>query len=298
MTIMKITGVTIIRNAVINDYPIVESIQSVLPMVDEMIVSVGDSEDNTEELILNIKSPKIKIVHSQWDLSLRKGGVILAVETNKALQHVSADTDWIFYIQGDEVIHEKYQNNILSACKQYLQDVKVEGLLFNYLHFYGTYDYVGDSRKWYNCETRIIRNNRNIQSYRDAQGFRKPGNKKINVASIDAYVYHYGWVKNPRQMKIKQKNVAAFWNDNDESLQRFLAEEDFFDYNEFDSLKRFSSDHPEVMKNRIDRKNWNFELDISRKKMKLKYRILYWIEKLTRKRLFVFSNHKVVIKRN
>lgn len=295
---MKITGVTIIRNAVKNDYPIVEAIKSVLPMVDEMIVSIGDCDDDTELLIRNVDSPKIKIVHSEWDLSLRKGGYILAVETNKALQHVSEDTDWIFYIQGDEVIHEKYHDNILNAAQKYLADEKVEGLLFNYLHFYGTYDYVADSRKWYNCETRIIRNKKYIQSYRDAQGFRKFGNQKINVAKIDAFVYHYGWVKNPKQMKIKQKNVAAFWNDNDQSLQQFLAEEDFFDYSEFDSLKKYSGNHPDVMKNRISQKNWNIELDISRKKLKFKYRILYWIEKLTGKRLFVFSNHRIVRKIN
>jgi hypothetical protein len=291
---MKISGFTIIKNAVLNDYPIVESIQSLLPLVDEMIVSIGDSEDDTAELIKSINSPKIKIHYSIWDKSVRKGGKILALETNKAMDYISPDTDWIFYLQADEVIHEKYHNNILNGCKKFLSDDKVEGLLFHYLHFYGTYDYVADSRKWYNCETRIIRNNRNIQSYRDAQGFRKPGNQKIKVARIDAFVYHYGWVKNPRQMKIKQKNVAAFWNDNDQAVQQFLAEEDFFDYNEFDSLKKFSGTHPEVMRNRINNKNWNIELDISRKKLKFKYRILYWIEKLTGKRLFAFSNHKVI----
>lgn len=48
---MKISGFTIIRNAVLNDYPITEAIRSILPVVDEMIVLVGDSEDETEALI-------------------------------------------------------------------------------------------------------------------------------------------------------------------------------------------------------------------------------------------------------
>lgn len=290
---MKVTGITFIRNAITNDYPIVEAIKSILPMVDEMIVSVGDGEDETEILIKNIHSDKIKIVHSTWDLSLRKGGKILAVETNKVMEHVSADTDWIFYIQGDEVIHEKYQTHISSAMKKYVDDKTVEGILFNYLHFYGTYDYVGDSRKWYNCETRIIRNGIKIESYRDAQGFRI-GNEKINVVKTDAYVYHYGWVKNPKQMKIKQKNVAGFWNDNDESLNQFLQTEDFFDYNEFDSLKRFEETHPLVMKERISQKNWDVNLDIKKKNLKLKYRILEWFEKRIGRRLFTFKNHKIV----
>lgn len=290
---MKITGVTIIRNAVKNDYPIVEAIASILPVVDEMIVSIGDSEDETEALIKNMASDKIKIVYSTWDLRYRKGGEILAVETNKALEHVSADTDWIFYIQGDEVIHEQYHANILAASQKHLQDSSVEGLLFNYLHFYGTYDYVGNSRKWYDVETRIIRNNIGIQSYRDAQGFRKVNHQKIKVARIDAFVYHYGWVKDPAQMKAKQKNVAAFWND-DQALEKILKEEDFFDYSEFDSIKKFTGTHPAVMQTRIQRKNWEVTLDDRQNNLKWKYRLLNWIEKYTGKRLFTFRNHVVV----
>ena len=293
---MKVTGITIIRNAIINDYPIVESIQSILPLVDEMIVSIGDGEDATEALINQIGSSKIKFVYSTWDLSLRKGGVILAVETNKVLAHVASDTDWIFYIQGDEVIHEKYQDTIRKAMQTYHSDQIVEGLLFKYLHFYGTYDYVGDSRKWYNYETRIIRNNRKIYSYRDAQGFRKNNEEKLHVALIDAFVYHYGWVKNPVQMKIKQKNVAAFWDDDDASVNNLLSEENFFDYNDFDSLKKFTGTHPAVMQHRIEQKNWHLELDIKKKKLKWKYRVLYWIEQLTGKRLFTFSNHIIIRK--
>jgi len=37
---MKISGFTIIRNAVMNDYPVLEAIQSILPVVDEMVVLV------------------------------------------------------------------------------------------------------------------------------------------------------------------------------------------------------------------------------------------------------------------
>ncbi|MBI1780261.1 MAG: glycosyltransferase family 2 protein, partial [Sphingobacteriales bacterium] len=146
---MKISGFTIIKNAVINDYPIVEAIQSILPVVDEMVVSIGDSEDSTEQLIQSINSPKIKIVHSVWDPSLRKGGKILAVETDKAFQHISPAADWAFYIQGDEVLPEQYHAAVRAAAEKYKDDKRVDGLLFKYLHFYGSYDYVGDSRKWY-----------------------------------------------------------------------------------------------------------------------------------------------------
>ena len=86
---MKVAGFTFIRNAVRYDYPVVESITSLLPLVDELVVCVGNSDDSTLALIESIASPKIKIFHSVWDDSLREGGKVLAVETNKALAAVS-----------------------------------------------------------------------------------------------------------------------------------------------------------------------------------------------------------------
>ena len=59
-----------VRNAVKFDYPIVESIKSILPIVDEYMVAVGNSDDGTLELIRSINSPKIKIIETIWDDSL------------------------------------------------------------------------------------------------------------------------------------------------------------------------------------------------------------------------------------
>jgi hypothetical protein len=294
LNILKISGFTIVRNAVLYDYPVVEAITSILPVVDEMIVLVGNSEDNTEELIRSIKSDKIRIHHSIWDENLKKGGVVLATETDKAFQLISPDSDWAFYIQADEVIHEKYHDVILKTSLLYKDDKRVEGLLFNYLHFYGTYDYVADSRKWYHKEVRIIRNDKGIHAYRDAQGFRR-GVKKINVKPVDAMVYHYGWVKNPRKMKEKLKKIQELWLDtvNDpQNIERRSGE--LFDFNSFDSLKYFGSEHPAVMKKRIEEKNWNVDLDISKKKFSLKEKLLYWYERKTGKRLFDFRNYRII----
>lgn len=289
---MKISGFTIIKNALINDYPIIEAIRSILPVVDEMIVSVGKSDDDTESLIRSIPDPKIKIVHSVWDPALRQGGKILAVETNKAFQYLSADSDWAFYIQADEVVHEKYHAAIREAAERYLDDKKVDGLLFHYLHFYGTYDYIGDSRKWYDKEIRIIRNDKSIEAFKDAQGFRRSG-QRLPVKLIDAWVYHYGWVKSPHQMKQKMYQTGKLWH-SDEEMNAFLQTSDLFDYNEFDSLSKFEGTHPEVMQERIAKKNWDVALDIQQKKFSLKDRMLYWIEKRTGKRLFDFRNYKIV----
>jgi len=289
---MKIAGFTIIKNAVVNDFPIVEAIKSILPVVDEMIVLIGDSTDATIALIEAIGDPKIKIHHSVWDKNLRKGGVVLAVETDKAFQYIDASFDWAFYIQGDEVVHEKYHPAIIEACHKYKTDDAVQGLLFNYKHFFGTYDYVGDSRKWYAHEVRIIRNNKKITAYRDAQGFRI-GKTKLPVAAINAAIYHYGWVKSPEQMRKKQKESSVFWHD-DTQMEKIISSPDYYDFSGFDSLEKFTDTHPIVMKERIIQKNWAIDLDISKKKFSLKNLILYYFEKWTGIRPFDFKNYKII----
>lgn len=290
---MLITGFTIIKNAVKFDYPVVASIQSVLPLVNEMIVCIGDCEDDTEGLIRSINSPKIKIHHSVWDPALKQGGQVLAVETNKAFDLVPASADWALYIQADEVIHEQYHAGILAAAEKYKDDQQVEGLLFEYTHFYGSYDYVGDSRKWYKNEIRIIRNDKRIRSYRDAQGFRKEG-RKLNVKRTGAKVYHYGWVRHPHAQSEKLATFYTFW-DGPNAPKRSVEETEMFDYlNNADSLVKFTGTHPAVMQKRIAGKNWNLEVKPGKKKMSAKDRLLWQIEKWTGKRLFDYKNYRVI----
>lgn len=290
---MLISGFTIIRNAVKNDYPIVEAITSILPVVDEMIVLVGDCTDGTEELIRSIASPKIKIHYSVWNTQLQAGGVVLSEETNKAFALIDPASTWAFYIQADEVIHEKYHAAIIEGCKKYKDDNRVQGLLFKYLHFYGTYQYVGDSRRWYSHEVRIIRNDKCISAYRDAQGFRV-GEKRLDVAMIDAWVYHYGWVKSQEKMITKMKDVSNYWIADKAEWERFMAKENMFSFEDYDSISRFTGSHPKVMENRIQQQDYDLQLDVNRKKLKLKHRIMYFVEKLTGKRFFEFKNYRVI----
>ncbi|MVT06914.1 glycosyltransferase family protein [Chitinophaga tropicalis] len=290
---MKVSGFTFVRNAVKYDYPVVASIRSILPLCDEVIVSVGNSDDGTLELIESIGSPKIRITHSVWDDSLKEGGRILAVETDKAFAHVSADADWAFYIQADEVVHEKDHAAILAAMEKYKDDPKVEGLLFKYMHFFGSYDYIGDSRVWYQNEIRVIRNDKNISSYRDAQGFRKQG-EKLHVKRVDASMYHYGWVKDPEAQARKLNNSFQMYHGRNEERMKKRVPIEQFDYGVVDSLARFTGTHPAVMQPRINEKNWKFEHDISRKKFSFKDSILYWIEKRTGRRLFDYRNYKII----
>ena len=191
-------------------------------------------------------------------------------------------------------MHEKYYPAIRTACENYANDTEVQGLLFKYKHFYGTYDYVGDSRKWYAHEIRIIRNNKAISAYRDAQGFRI-GKTKLPVACIDASIYHYGWVKSPTQMRKKIKESSIYWND-DTQMEKIKSSPSDYDFTGFDSLEKFTDTHPAVMHDRIQRQNWVIDLDVSQKKFSFKNKCLYYFEKLTGIRPFDFKNYKIIRK--
>jgi hypothetical protein len=290
---MKVTGFSFIRNAVKYDYPIVEAILSALPLCDDFVIAVGKSEDATLDLIRGIGSPKIRIIETVWDDALRENGAALAAETNKAYAAIADDSDWALYIQGDEALHEDGYDNIRRAMLRWKDDLRVDGLLFDYRHFFGSYDYVGDSPRWYRNEIRVVRKNRQIYSYRDAQGFRKNNDEKLNVKPANAFIHHYGWVKHPANMKSKMVALSAFYHD-DAYMEEFVAKVEDFDYSQVDKLARFTGVHPQVMLDRIKRVNWTFDCDLSIDNRPLKYKFKMLVEKLTGYRIFEYRNYKLI----
>jgi glycosyltransferase involved in cell wall biosynthesis len=289
---MFVSGFTIVRNAVRYDYPVVEAIQSILPICDEVIVLVGNSEDDTLALIEGIVSDKIKIHHSIWDESLRQGGKVLAVETDKAKKLINPKTDWCFYIQADEVFNTAHTEILKSSLEANVNKSEVEGLLFHYKHFFGNFNYVAKSRDYYRNEIRVVRNLPDIHSYRDAQGFRK-NEQKLKVKQVDAEIFHYGWVRHPEVMKDKIKNFHQLWHDDAwiKAQEQLIAE---FDYTNIDAVDLFTGQHPPCMQARIERKNWDYKPVINRKKRSLKARFLFWLEEKTGYRLGEYKNYTLI----
>jgi glycosyltransferase involved in cell wall biosynthesis len=251
---MKISGFTIVRNGVKLQYPMVEAIRSILPVCDEFIVSVGDSDDGTLEVIKGIVSPKIKIIQTRWDMS--QGPLVLSQQTNIALKHCSGD--WAFYLQTDEVVHEEDLPKLEGVMRRYLNDPQADALRFKWLHFYGShYRYRIDSG-WYQKQSRIIRNNGEMESYSDAYGFRRKDGRDLRTRDTGCFIYHYGWVFSEEIMARRRLNQGEIWSvdrDTEKKTGRY----------EFGDLGRFPvyfGTHPAVMKERIDahpisRKDWS-----------------------------------------
>jgi hypothetical protein len=297
---MKISGFSYIRNGFEFDYPFIESIQSILPICDEFVIAVGDSKDGTREAIEKLNSPKIKIIDTVWDENLRKNGKIFAQQANIALDHITGD--WGFHIQADEVIHEKDLELIKEAVNQFHEDKTVEGILFHFMNFWGSYKYIRTTRKAHRFEVRIIRNIPGMRSYRDSQGFRKysdknaidtEAGKKLKVKKIKVSIFHYNYVRPPELMKQKSDYFHRFWH-NDQWLKENTEGESIFQFEEIDDLDIFRGSHPALMKSRVDAQNWEFEFDKKNTKFSLKDRWLHQIEMRTGWRIGEYRNYKLL----
>ncbi|MBS1536912.1 MAG: glycosyltransferase [Bacteroidetes bacterium] len=287
---MKISGFSFVRNAEIFDYPILESITSLLPICDEVIIAVGESEDNTLKLIQSIQSPKLKIIETVWDDTLRQGGKILADQTNLALQYCSGD--WCIYLQADEILHEEDYQSILDEITT-ADCNSIDSLLFSYLHFYGSYDFIGAGRQWYRQEIRAFRNSGKVISWGDAQGFRKIEQTnpiKLTARRIPARIFHYGWVKHPRIQQRKQMTFHKLWH-SDEWMKDNIPNVDEFEYQCY-QLEKFVESHPKVMKERIKRaKEWTQLFDNTRLKPKpFNMKITDFIERISGWRIGEYKN--------
>ncbi len=237
---MKVSGFTIVRNARRYDYPIEAAIQSILPVCDEFIVNVGDSDDGTLEAVKAIQDPKIKIFERTWDMN--KGGTVLSEETNFALEQCQGD--WAFYIQADEVVHERDLGRLRFLMEKYLNDPSVDALRFEWLHFYGSYFRYRDDDGWFQKQDRIIRNNGTIRSIEDAYSFRHKDATPLRSKKTGCFLYHYGWVHEEAKMGEKFRHLQKLGIVKNSKAGAFSYED----------LKRFPiyfGSHPAGMKERI-----------------------------------------------
>lgn len=295
---MKISGFSFVRHGLKLYYPIIESIRSILPIVDEYVIAVGkgDPDDDTRQRIAAINDPKIKIIDTVWEEQFFKRGIINAMQTDIA--KAACHGDWLFYLQADEVVHEDDLPAITARCEELLSNHQVEGLLFKYRHFWGDYNHYHTGHGWYPREIRIIRNEPDIHSWESAQSFRRfdyydhprqpEGHRKLNVAAVDAYIYHYGWVRPPHLMQNKRRSLDSVHWGSKKAREYYDQAPTEFDYGPLNRLSIFKGTHPQVMAERMARMDWQDKLQMSgkpnpyrqlHKHERLKYRLHSLLER-------------------
>jgi hypothetical protein len=286
-----LSGFTIVRDAVKLDFPIIPAIRSVLEVCDEVVVNVGKSEDETRDLVASVQDPRVRILDSVWDFTKRNE--MLSQETLKAM--AACRGRWGIYIQADEVLHEDGARILKDMTAEWDADERVQGLLVQYLHFYGGFDLVATNRRWYRREVRCIRLGRDIRPYQGAQGFRVgPSNRKIRARATDAVMFHYGWARPARAIKEKLEISKTIypW-----SRERSAKEQERGYLEWLPLLKPFTGSHPHTAQDWVRQRMIDPERKIGPRRFKPEHVRFYlsdWIERLTRRRVFEFRNYRLV----
>ncbi|AYQ29608.1 MULTISPECIES: glycosyltransferase [unclassified Polaromonas] len=238
---VSISGFTFIRNGVGLGFPFEASIRSLLPLVDEFVVAVGKGEDDTLARVKAINDPKIRIIETLWNERMADRGFVYAQQ--KMIAQYSCTGDWAFYLEGDEVVHEGELDAIRASVERHHGNPAVEALVFDYLHFYGSPDWISISPGWYRRECRLIRNT--IRSYApDGQYWlvttqHKRG-RNPQAALANAHIYHYGWIRRNEEMQKKLDQVSKYWGE---------ARAAQITYSQFDrrALAPFTGTHPQAV---------------------------------------------------
>lgn len=293
-----ISGFTIVRHGESFDYPYLESLRSLLPVVDELVINVGVGTDSTKAMLEKFSKEegqgKIILFDSTWPLDdpeKRKSGKILSEQTNLALDRCRGD--WCIYLQADEVLHENSAPILQNAFEELKDYPLVNALVFPYLHFYGSYDLIRKTRGAYRREVRAIRKSSGLRSIGDAQSFRKPSGEKPLAALAPCEIFHYGWVRTPEQMKQKTQFMDTLYH----GAGGAQATADAYRYKVVWGLEKFTGSHPQFMKERIATKNWNWDVTNSPKEYgwrQWKTILLDSIEKFFGMRFFEYRSYRII----
>lgn len=238
---MKVSLFTFIRNGSLLGYPFVESICSALPLCDEFVIAVGNSEDDTLEKIKAINSEKIIIIPSVWNEKMQDRGFVYAQQ--KMIAQYNCTGDWAFYLEGDEVLHEEDLPKIRSAMENHLNNPEVEALAFDYFHFFGSPDWLAKSPAWYRQECRIIKNT--IRTFAPDGLYwvvmdKNSRGRYPKAALVGAPIYHYGHVRSIAAMQAKNQRVGKYWGHDHPLFNGYQIDPT--------AVQHFSGEHPVIVK--------------------------------------------------
>lgn len=287
----SISGFTIVRNARKLDYPFRESVLSVLPLCDEFIINCGKSTDDTEEICAALQKEfpdKIRILNTVWEEKNQSGGFQLKSQTDRAIGECKGD--WCFYIQADELVHEDDLSKIQWAIEKAATTDKADGIVFDYLHFYGNFTWAIRGRNWYRKEVRCFKNHRGIEAFRDAQGFRKNG-ARIKAISSHARIFHYGYVRSSPSLKTKSQEMAKWWG------STVSEDEKNFQLVNHIGLYRFQGTHPALLRSRTEENRNYFDPKSSPRKWdwrEIKNLLTLFWETLFRFRIAEYRNYDLI----
>lgn len=271
---MVISGFTFLRNGIINGYPFEQSIRSILPLCDEFIAVVGQSDDETLERVRAIDDPKMKVVETVWNENMEDRGFIYGQQKMIGMYHCTGD--WAFYLEGDEVLHEDELATLHATMEKYVDDPDVEALYFDFHHFYGSPSQVGIAG--YRRAPRIIKNSVRAIAPDGLFFVVMDQNKRGRYPRArysGGHIFHYGHVRAVDKMNAKIRLVSKYWSSEPQLM-------DSYGHIDTAELRPFTGTHPAVMSDWLTHEaETEFVPDPNYKRTwrDQKHRLKFWVER-------------------
>lgn len=310
-----LSGFTLVKNATLREYPVEAVLRTLRAVCDEVVVNVGDSEDDTLERVRDAAGPAdggpagdgpggrgasppdggdpapVRILERTWPEEFGNHLKELSDESNRALEACSRE--WALYLQADELLHEDDVPDLRRALARADGDDRVEGLLFDYLHFHGSPEWVLEGRRRYRREVRVVRRGAGVRSVRDAQGFRVggEGGREPRVIRSGARIFHYGYVKSREGLDRKRRLWMRWFGEEPDEDRRMTL-------HAYRGLRRFEGEHPAAVRPWLEGRTYDFDPAEAepppRDLRTLKVRISDAIERRTGHRLFEHRNYRLI----
>lgn len=287
----SVSGFTYVRNGLTYGYPFLEAIHSALPLCDEFVVAVGDSNDGTREALAALKEPKLRLIDTVWDEERlrQQDGRIFAEQCNTAL-HACKGT-WLLHLQADEVLHQDDLPALRTALQHAHDDQRIEALLLRFLNFVGGYQWVAQDRRYRNWEVRLLRRQPHLYAYKDSMGFRlhpsaasyQQGQKgrKLRAARTPVRVFHYTLSRPPQAMQDKARYMGQFYHSPQE-LEAEYAQASYDFHRRVGAVQAYQGSHPAVMQAFMEANTWPDPIDPAQLRFKnLRHALLSRYERLT-----------------
>lgn len=227
------------------DYLIVQSVSSLLPICDEVVICDCDSDDGTKQIINDwaTQEPKIKVVDYLWtDPKGDPGWYVTWVNYAKS----NLSTSHCILLDADELLHEDSQREVLDAAR----DKKV--LICNRHNFWKDAQHLIPDGQC--CSREVIRVGPTKMFMPSDYPDPRCQEAMDEAVKSNVQLFHYGFLRERKAFFRKARAVQKIWADDyDKRLEAAeKGEGNWMDHDGVvpwkDKLDKFKGTHPEIIK--------------------------------------------------
>lgn len=197
--IKLISAHIVIRNAVLLDYPFVETCLSILPFCDELVILCERTDDGTVDLCESLRDKfreKVRIFYEEWWNPARKQDCI-GDAINRCID--LCEGKYHLQLQADEVYHEAQIPLLLEVARRGFADWGG----FTKLNFWSSFEKILPGYRipqeiiWFARRSLFPK----LRSYGDGCSMGTPDSDPNELKGIclkrDIQSFHYGYVRHP-----------------------------------------------------------------------------------------------------